>query len=300
MKIIDVSQFNGAIDWKKVKKDCDGAIIRVGYRGYSQGTLKLDSKAKINVISAVKAGVSIGVYFVTQAINEKEAREEAKYTIKQIKGYKMDLPIFIDAEDGNRGSGRADAGKLSIEKRTAILLAFCDEITKAGYKAGIYASEYWFKVHINADKIPVKYFIWCAKYSQNAPALMCDGWQYTDKGKVNGVAGNVDISLFNKINKIYEEEPKKTDAEIADEVIAGKWGNAAERKKNILLAGYNYERIQTIVNAKLKVNNYYTVKAGDTLSKIARKHNTTVKNIAALNNLKDPNKIYAGQKLRIE
>ena len=303
MKIIDVSQYNGAIAWQHVKNACDGAILRVGYRGYSQGTLKLDNKFKANIAAATAAGVPIGVYFVTQAITEKEAKEEAKYTIDQIKGYKIDLPIFIDAEDGNNGAGRADAGRLGKKKRTEILLAFCKVIEAAGYKAGIYASEYWFKNIIDLDKIPFKYYVWVAKYSTNKPSITYDAWQYTDKGNIEGIIGNVDISDFVKMVISPNKKPKKSDDEIAEEVLAGKWGNGEERRKKILLAGYNYDRIQQIVNAKLKVNPkkfYYIVKAGDTLSGIAARANKSVDDLVKLNNIKDPNKIYAGQKLRIE
>lgn len=302
MKIIDVSQYNGAIAWQHVKNACDGAILRVGYRGYSQGTLKLDNKFKANIAAATAAGVPIGVYFVTQAITEKEAKEEAKYTIDQIKGYKIDLPIFIDAEDGNNGAGRADAGRLGKKKRTEILLAFCKAIAAAGYKAGIYASEYWFKSLIDLDKIPFEYYVWVAKYSTNKPSINYDAWQYTDKGKIEGIIGNVDISDLVKMVISPNRKPKKSDDEIAEEVLAGKWGNGEERRKKILLAGYNYDRIQQIVNAKLKVNTikYYTVKAGDTLSNIAKKHDTTVEQLKKLNNIKDVNKIYAGSKLRVK
>lgn len=302
MKIIDISQYNGAIAWQHVKNACDGAILRVGYRGYSQGTLKLDNKFKANIAAATAAGVPIGVYFVTQAITENEAKQEAKYTIDQIKGYKIDLPIFIDAEDANNGAGRADAGRLEKKKRTEILLAFCKEIAAAGYKAGIYASEYWFKSLIDVDKIPFKYYVWVAKYSTNSPSINYDAWQYTDKGKIEGIIGNVDISDFVKMVISPNKKPKKSDDEIAEEVLAGKWGNGEERRKKILLAGYNYDRIQQIVNAKIKVNTikYYTVKAGDTLSAIAKKYNTTVDKLVKLNNIKNANKIYAGQKLRVK
>lgn len=301
MKIIDVSQFNGGIFWNKVSKACDGAIIRAGYRGYGQGTLVKDNKLDINLKASTAAGVPIGVYFVTQAINEQEARSEARYTMQLVKGYKLALPIFIDAEDGNQGKGRADAGKLNKEKRTAILLAFCDEITKAGYKAGIYASEYWFKAHIDAGEIPFNYFVWVAKYSVNAPSLMCDGWQYTSSGKINGIAGNVDISLFNRVNKV---EKKKSNEEIADEVIAGKWGDGDNRKERLTAAGHDYKAIQEIVNSKVakkKVKvKYHTVKEGDTLSGIAKKYRISVKKLMELNNIKDPNVIYAGNNIRVK
>ena len=304
LKVIDVSEFNGAIAWQNVAKACDGAIIRAGYRGYGSGTLVTDKKFKTNLEAAKAAGVPIGVYFVTQAISEAEARLEARYTMALIKGYKLTLPIFIDSEDANKGAGRADSGKLSRNKRTAILKAFCEEIQSEGYATGIYASEYWLKTLVDLDKIK-KYYLWVAKYSTNKPSIAFNAWQYTSKGRIDGIIGNVDISDFYDISiSTPSEKPiKKTDEEIADEVIAGKWGNGTKRKKALEAAGYNFYKIQDLVNAKLKKENnktYYTVKSGDTLSSIAAKYDTTVDKLVKLNNINNANLIYAGQKLRVK
>ena len=309
MKVIDVSEFNGVIAWGKIAESCDGAIIRAGYRGYgAKGNLVTDKRFKSNIEAANAAGVPVGVYFVTQAISEVEARLEAKYTMALVKGYKMDFPIFIDTEDGSpNGLGRADHGKLSRNKRTDIIKAFCDEIQKEGYAAGVYASEYWFKTYLDLDKLRSLY-LWVAKYSSIAPSIAYNAWQYTSKGKVNGVAGSVDISDFNDIAIVNptEKPTKKTNEEIADEVLAGKWGNGSKRKKALEAAGYNYYQIQDIVNAKVKAKTqesekvYYTVKKGDTLSGIAAKYGTTVKKLKDLNGITNPNLIYAGEKLRVK
>lgn len=304
MRVIDVSEFNGAISWHKVAKSCDGAIIRAGYRGYGQGTLVTDKKFKTNIEAAQAAGVNIGVYFVTQAISEVEARLEARYTIGLIKGYKLTLPIFIDSEDANKGAGRADSGKLSRNKRTAILKAFCEEIQKEGYAAGIYASEYWLNNLCDISKFK-NIYLWVAKYSTHEPSIEWDAWQYTSAGRIDGVIGNVDISDFKNIsiNKPTIKPTKKTNDEIADEVLAGKWGNGKERKAKLEAAGYNYNKIQAKVNEKLNNKGgkeYYTVKKGDTLSGIAAKYKTTVNKLVSLNNIANPNKIYVGQKLRVK
>lgn len=304
LKVIDVSEFNGAIAWQNVAKACDGAIIRAGYRGYSRGTLAKDENFNANIKAASAAGIPIGVYFVTQAISEAEARLEARYTMALIKGYKLTLPIFIDSEDGGAGAGRADHGKLSREKRTAILKAFCEEIQSEGYAAGIYASEYWLKNLCDISKLK-NFYLWVAKYSTKEPTIEWDAWQYTSVGRINGVIGNVDISDFKSISitKPTTKPTKKSAEEIADEVIAGKWGNGAARKAKLEAAGYNYNEIQTKVNEKLNNNSgkkYYTVKAGDTLSAIAKKYNTTVDKLVKLNNINNANKIYAGQKLRVK
>ena len=303
-KIIDLSEFNGATNFLMIAKNTDGAILRVGYRGYGSGTLKSDKKFNSYLTAANKAKLPIGVYFVTQAIDEKEAKQEARFVLDILDGLKLQYPIYIDSENANNGAGRADSGKLSKEKRTSILLAFCNAIENAGYIAGIYASESWFKDNLYLGDIPPSINLWVAKYSNNEPSITWDAWQYTDKGKVTGVTGNVDVSKFNyNVPDIKDGNiKKKTDEEIAEEVLAGKWGNGEERRKKILLAGYNYKRVQEIVNAKIKVNKikYYTVKAGDTLSKIAKEHDTTVEQLKKLNNIKNVNKIYAGQKLRVK
>ena len=246
MRVIDVSKYNGGIAWHKVVKNCDGAIIRAGYRGYGSGKLVIDDKFKVNIKAASAAGLPIGVYFVTQAVNVQEARQEALYTMELVKGYKLDLPIFIDSEDGNNGAGRADRGKLSRFNRTAILKAFCEEVEKGGYIAGIYAGEYWIKSYLDVNLLK-KYYLWVAKYSTKKPSVPYNAWQYTDVGKISGISKNVDISDFTPI-----KTAKKSNEEVAEEVLAGKWGNGEERKNALTAAGYNYRKIQDIVNQKLK------------------------------------------------
>ena len=306
LKIIDVSEFNGVINWKNVAKSCDGAIIRVGYRGYSAGTLKEDERARVNLKEASEAGVPIGVYFYTQAISEAEAREEAKFTINMIKGYKMALPVFIDSEDATADQrGRADNGKLSKSARTSILKAFCNEVQKEGYAGGVYAGEWWTNTLLNAREL-ANFYLWIAKYSSEEPHLTVswDAWQYASTGIIDGVAGYCDISEFYNITLTASKETKKkkSNSKIADEVIAGKWGNGSKRKKALEKAGYDYEAIQKLVNEKLKAKEkvYYTVKAGDTLSAIAESYNTTVSKLVKLNDIENPNVIYVGDKIRVK
>ena len=297
MKVIDVSKYNGGISWRKVANSCDGAIIRAGYRGYGSGTLVVDERFRSNIEAAKAAGVAIGVYFVTQAVNVKEAEQEARFTMDLVKGYNLTFPIFIDSEDGNNGAGRADRGKLSRFNRTAIVKAFCEEIQKNGYIAGIYAGEYWIKNYLDVNLLK-NYYLWVAKYSTNKPSVPYNAWQYTDAGKIDGIIGRVDISDFKPV-----KEAEKSNEEIADEVLAGKWGDGAERVTALEAAGYNYAKIQSIVNEKLKTKGaavFYTVKSGDTLTGIARKYKTTAKKLKELNNIKDANKIKVGQVLKIK
>ena len=251
MKVIDLSKWNGDVNFLEASKYAEGVVIRAGYRGYSNGKLVTDPKFKVNMIGANASGMKVGLYFVTQAISEQEAREEARYTTLLIRNHvpsdkrNLALPIFIDSEDACGGRGRADHGKLSRAQRTKILNAFCEEIEKAGYKAGIYCGEYWLKTYLTASKL--NYYLWVAKYSKNKPTTKYNAWQYTDAGKISGISKNVDISDFTPI-----KTAKKSNEEVAEEVLAGKWGNGEERKKALTAAGYNYRKVQDIVNQKLK------------------------------------------------
>lgn len=300
MRVIDLSQFNGEVDFTKIT---DAVIIRAGYRGYgSSARLVTDKLFHNNADGAIKQGLQLGVYFVTQAVTVKEAVAEAEYVKNLIKDYKLTLPVYWDSENANGGYGRADAKKLSKELRTECAIAFCEAIEGAGYKAGIYASESWFNTNLDLSKLS-KYSIWVAKYSNTKPSIAYNGWQYTSKGKVDGVKGNVDLSEFSEKTAEKPVE-KKSNEEIAKEVINGLWGNGTERKDKLTNAGYDYDAIQAIVNKNIQPSTsagtlYYVVKSGDTLSKIAKKYNTTVYKLVLLNKISNPNVIKIGQRLKV-
>lgn len=189
--VIDVSSHNGSIDWSKVKTD--GVMIRLGYRGYGQGTLTTDTQFYNNAKGCSFYNVPFGVYFFSTAINEKEGKEEAEYVLAKVAAYKLSLPIFIDSEYSNAAqNGRSD--KLSKSSRTAAVKAFCERIRQAGYTAGVYASESWFRSQLDMSQLP--YRIWCAKYSASKPTYPADidAWQYTSSGSMPGITGNVDHS----------------------------------------------------------------------------------------------------------
>jgi GH25 family lysozyme M1 (1,4-beta-N-acetylmuramidase) len=188
---IDVSKWNGSIDWNAVKNSgVSYVIIRCGYRGSSQGALIDDSMFTTNIKGATAAGLKVGVYFFTQAIDEVEAVEEASMVLDRIKGYKISYPVFLDVESSG---GRADG--ISTETRTAVCKAFCATIQNAGYTAGVYANKTWFTSKINASALS-SYKIWLAQYAA-APTYSgrYDIWQYSSKGQISGISGNVDMNL---------------------------------------------------------------------------------------------------------
>ncbi len=192
---IDVSRWNGTIDWKKVKASgIDFAIIRVGYRGYGTGKLVQDPLAITNLKGASAAGIKIGVYVFSQAINLEEAVEEASMALEMVKGYKLDYPIFIDSEYSTSAKdGRADS--LSTAQRTAICEAFCKTVANSGYRTGIYASKSWFMYQLNVAELE-KYHIWVAHYTTATDyARRYDMWQYTSTATVPGISGGVDMNF---------------------------------------------------------------------------------------------------------
>ena len=188
---IDVSKWNGNIDWNAVKNSgVSYVIIRCGYRGSTQGALIEDSKFKSNIEGATDAGLKVGVYFFTQAIDNAEALEEASMVLDLVKKYRISYPIFLDVEPSG---GRADS--LSKEERTAICKTFCETIEKYGYTAGIYANKTWLTNKIDASALN-GYKIWLAQYASTPTYTgRYDMWQYKDTGKVSGIDGNVDLNM---------------------------------------------------------------------------------------------------------
>ena len=190
---IDVSKWQKEIDWDKVKNEgVDFAIIRCGYRGSVTGSLVEDPYFEQNIKGARAAGIKVGVYFFTQAVNEVEAVEEASMVISLVRDYELQYPVFIDTE-GAGGNGRADS--LNVEERTAVCEAFCTTVKNAGLEAGVYASRNWYNNKLTASTLE-SYAIWLAEY-RSVPLYQgyYQMWQYTSKGKINGINGNVDLNV---------------------------------------------------------------------------------------------------------
>ena len=231
-----------------------------------------------------------------------QAQYEADHVLRLIKGYKLAYPVYLDLEE----SGTADG---AVERA----IIFGDIIEKAGYWCGIYANLYWWET-ILKDGLE-RFTKWVAQYYKvcEYKGAHLDIWQYTSKGNVPGISGNVDM------NECYRDFPaeilggakaeevkpapvKKTVAELVEEVLDGKWGNGDDREKRLTAAGYDYETVQNAVNAKLKAEKeeWHTVRTGETLTSIAEDFNTTVSALVKLNGIKTPNLIYANQKIRVK
>lgn len=227
------------LDWEKAHNDgIDFAFVRVGSRDSSNGSIYEDTSADSHIQAALDNDINVGLYIFSQALTEKEAKEEANFVLKQIDKYDWDvtLPIVIDREKGSYN--RLTAGKLSKAKETAVCQAFADTITNEGYQASVYASYSWIKSYINTDDLE-DCGIWIARYNNTTTSNSKSGtayedvpydydfWQYSSTSKVDGYRGNLDTNFWYKDTSIKTTGLKAT-AESATGPITLSWSKAAD------------------------------------------------------------------------
>ena len=190
---IDVSKYQSSVNFEQAKKaGVEFVIIRIGYRGYGSGTLVQDPKFEEHFTNARNAGLRVGVYFFTQAVNEAEAREEAQACVYVLNGRKLDYPIYYDTEASGSGSGRADG--LGVTDRTKCAIAFCEEVKSLGYQPGVYASTTWFRKRVDLSQL-TKYSIWNAHYDVASSPISCNMWQGTCTARIPGYGGQIDVNI---------------------------------------------------------------------------------------------------------
>ncbi len=192
---IDVSEYQGEIDWGKVKAaGYDFAFLRIGYRGYGEkGTLCVDSKFQQNIVNAQNAGVEVGVYFFSQAVNEAETLEEVQLVLEQLKGHNPELPVVFDPERIRDDAARTD--DVTGEQFTRNTILFCEKMKEAGYEPMIYSNMVWEAFEYDMKALE-EYPIWYADY-EPAPQTpyYFSFWQYSEKGSVDGIEGKVDLDV---------------------------------------------------------------------------------------------------------
>lgn len=196
-KGIDVSKYQGDIDWKAVKEDgVEYAFVRLGLRGYESGKLVLDEYFDKNMRGANEADVAAGVYFFTQAITVEEAKEEAAYVLENIAEYDVTCPIVFDVEMIVGANGRAN--NLTKEERTDITIAFCEVIRQAGYTPMIYGNVKCFTKMLDLARLEdyEKWYAFYDNYMYIPYEVSC--WQYTEKGTVKGIKNKVDLNISYK------------------------------------------------------------------------------------------------------
>ncbi len=300
---IDVSAWQGDINWKKVKDSGVEAVILKA--GGSDDGFYTDSKFEANYKGAKEVGLKVGAYYFvgSQFVTRADGEADALRFLNIIKGKQFDMPVYVDVE-ATRPEDKEGA--------TNATSAFCLYMEQKGYFVGIYASEVsGFRDRLNDSKLG-SFTHWVACYGDEEPAIKYGGWQYSSSGKVNGIDGNVDMDKFedysdviikggfngyaNKIKKeavlptkkVTEIKHKSND-DIANEVLKGLWGNGDDRKAKLEKAGYNYDAVQNIVNKKVqgvdgyKIDSTYTVvtPCGLNIRKSADKSSAIVGTISA-------------------
>lgn len=193
-KGIDVSKHQGSIDWSKVAEDgVEFAFIRVALRGYGTGKLVEDEYFEKNIKGALSAGIKVGVYVYSQAINEEELLEEADFVLQKIAPYKIECPVVFDVEMVSGADGRMN--RLTAEERTSLTALFCETVKNAGYTPMIYHNMEMGALKLKLEDLE-SYDKWFAYYNSDFYyPYEYDVWQYSDKGKVDGIKGNVDLNI---------------------------------------------------------------------------------------------------------
>jgi len=244
---IDVSKHQGTIQWDKVKPNIDFAILRCGFG--NDITRQDDVCFEKNVAECERLNIPFAVYLYSYATTEQDIDSEIAHTLRLIGSHKP-FCVYFDMEDNS-------TTKLGKAKLTAFAKRFCEGIKAKGFKVGVYANQNWFQNYLDVAELhKLGYSIWCAKYASAKPniAASYDIWQYSSKGRVDGINGNVDMNyMYKDIRNIsfkaeIEVVVKKTVSELAQEVLAGKWGNGQERKTKLTQAGYDYNAVQKEVN----------------------------------------------------
>ena len=316
MNGIDISSWQRDINLSAVKADF--VIVKA-----TEGIGYVDKSCDMLFQKALSLGKKLGFYHFARPTANNDPIREADFFYENCKGYFGKAIPILDWEAENK-------------QNVAYAKAWLDRVyQRSGVKPVIYMSESVVNAYDWSSVANADYGLWVAKYRDNATDYnynMANAgtrprvkwwkfycmWQWTSTGRLNGYSGNLDCNVFYGDGTTWDKyagksgttqpvkptQPvKKSNEEIANEVINGAWGNGEDRKKRLTDAGYNYTVVQAIVNKKMAARNqsvYYVVKSGDTLSAIASKYGTTYQQLAKINGIANPNKIYPGQKIRVK
>lgn len=320
-KGLDISSYQRGINFDVVKSNVDFLILRAGFTGWGgDGTNKNKDSCFEDFYNQSKArGIPVGAYWYSCANTYDKGRAEAEYLYNNcLRGKQFEYPIYMDVEEDRH----QQVGK---SRMADAIKGFCEYLENKGYYVGIYANSNYFNNFIDTAKLSM-YDKWLAVWTSNKPSFKYGDyglWQNSSSGYISGMRVDTDYAYkdyptiikkagLNGYLKGTPETPKveptkKSNDEIATEVINGNWGNGADRKNALTNAGYDYAVIQSIVNARLGVTpkpsaKYHTVVKGDTLWAIAKKYygdGNKYPEIARANNIANPNIISVGQKLLI-
>ena len=314
---IDVSRYQGTVDWERVKAaGCQFAMLRAGY-----GTDTVDEQFRRNASECNRIGLPIGAYWFCYADSPADAQLEADGCLRTVAPYRLDYPVCYDIEQASVDYAARQGITVTPALAEQFVKRFCERIEEKGYFAMFYTNKNFLDQYLN-ENIAKRYAFWYARYNGTFDGTDCGMWQYSDAGQVPGISGNVDLdisfvdypSVIRKagLNHLdgtppypdpspdyitYVVQPGDTLSS-----IASRYGTTVSAITSINGIS-NPDRIYAGTTIRIpesgRTPQYYTVKSGDTLSAIASRYGTTVNALAALNGIANPDRIYAGQRLRL-
>ncbi len=313
---LDVSEFQGTVDWPQVKRGgFQFAMLRAGY-GYQTP----DQQFRRNASECNRVGLPAGAYWFCYALGPEDAIQEADGCVEVISSYRLEYPVCYDIEQASVNYAAQNGVTITPALAAEIVTAFCNRIEERGYFAMYYSNQNFLNTYLPWE-MTKRYALWYASYGQQNDEINYGMWQYTNTGSVPGISGNVDldISLWDYASIIrkaglnhldsrptppvqnyitYVVQPGDTLSEIAERYGTTYQTLAALNNisdPNLIVTGQTI-RIPEDSGSSAR---YYTIQAGDTLSEIAEKYGTTVRALMALNGISNPNLIYAGTTIRI-
>lgn len=328
-KGLDVSQFQGVIDWAQVKNaGYQFAMLRAGY-GFST----VDAQFHRNASECNRLGMPIGIYWFCYATSPEAAIQEADGCLNTIAAYRLDYPVCYDIEQASVNYAAQNGVTMTSSLATAIVKAFCNRIEEHGYYAMYYSNRNFLNTYFPAD-FSKRYALWYAYYNSRFDGTSCGIWQSTSEGSIPGINGNVDLdtgfidypSVIQKagLNHLSGNTPtpppvpNPTPAPTPDYIsyvvqhgdtlsgIAQRFGTTTGAlaalnnisNPNLIYAGASI-RVPENNSSSGTGAKYYKIQSGDTLSGIAARFGTTTGALAALNSISNPNLIYAGTIIRL-
>ena len=320
---IDVSEFQGSINWTDVKgSGTQFVMIRAGY-----GQGNPDPEFRRNAEECNRLGIPFGVYWFSYAYTEDMARKEADYCIQAIEDYEVQYPVCFDFEYASVNYAAGQGVTVTKQLATSLVTAFCSRVEQLGYFAMYYSNLDFLNRMFDAS-LRQKYALWYAQYASQPSIRDMAIWQYSDAGRLSGISGNVDqnIAYYDLANVISRAGLNKMNREVTTPVpptssptdviiytvrpgdnlssIAARYGTTYEtlasyndiENPNLIFPG---QEIRIPVGYQETSARYYTIKPGDTLSGIALRFGTTVADLQRLNGISNPNLIYAGTTIRV-
>lgn len=320
MKGLDVSEFQGEVDWERVKAaGYQFAMLRAGY-GFST----VDKQFKRNASECNRIGLPIGAYWFCYAISPQTAVQEADGCISTISGYRLDYPVCYDIEHASVAYAAGEGVTMTANLAKNLVQSFCNRIEAKGYYAMFYTNKNFLDTYLGSS-LPGRYAFWYARYNDSFDGTNCGIWQYSSQGNVPGISGNVDLDegfidyapviKSAGLNHLSGDSPAPSPSPAPEYItyviqpgdtlseIAQRYGTTVSTltslngisDPNKIYAGNTLK----VPESEGGSAQYYTIRPGDTLSGIAQKFGTTVNALVSLNGIPDPDKIYAGNTIRI-